>query len=90
MTELCAEQINILNNVCKYVKTGGYLYYSTCSLLKRENGKNIERFLENHDNFVPEQVNSPLTCEKDGESVMFLPDISGGNGFFFAKLKRVK
>lgn len=90
VTELCAEQIKILDNVCKYVKVGGYLYYSTCSLFKRENGKNVERFLKNHDNFVPERVNSPLPCEKDGESVMFLPDISGGNGFFFAKLKRVK
>ena len=35
------------------------------------------------------EINSKMPCENKGNAVAFLPDISGGLGFFVAKLKRV-
>ena len=84
------EQLSILNNVCKYVKKGGYLYYSTCSVLKRENVDIINKFLQLNDNFELVEVDSPLSHLKIDKTISFLPNISSGAGFYFAKLKRVK
>ena len=38
-------QLKILNNASKYVKKGGYLYYSTCSIVKDENIGVVLKFL---------------------------------------------
>lgn len=85
---LIREQREILNTVKNYVKVGGYLYYSTCSVLKIENDKTVEAFLENNKNFEVEEIESKLNGEKTEYGIQFLPDISGGLGFFVAKLKR--
>ncbi|MBR5900192.1 MAG: methyltransferase domain-containing protein [Clostridia bacterium] len=90
LVSLNNEQISILNNVCKYVKIGGYLYYSTCSILESENINIIKEFLDANDNFAIEDIDSNLPCEKILGTVQFLPDVSGGLGFYVAKLKRVK
>lgn len=88
--ELNDTQLKILNNACKYVKKGGYLYYSTCSVLKCENIEIINKFLkENHD-FIIEPASSKLGCTEMNGTLAFLPDVSCGVGFYFAKLKRVK
>lgn len=85
---LNVEQYAILDNVCKYVKRGGYLYYSTCSVLPRENEDIIKRFLNEHDEFILIDIDSALPHENVGGANVFLPDISGGAGFFVAKMKR--
>ena len=87
--ELNNQQSEILKNVCKYVKKGGYLYYSTCSVLKSENIHIVEKFLKEHKDFVIENATSPLECENESGTLEFLPDISGGLGFYFAKLKKI-
>ncbi len=87
--ELVSEQKSILNNVCKYVNIGGYLYYSTCSLLQKENSRVVKWFLENNKNFVLEKTTCPLDHIDTGYGLQFLPNLSGGNGFFVAKLKRI-
>lgn len=84
------EQLSILSNVGKYVKVGGYLYYSTCSVLDRENKAIISAFMSDINGFVLCEIDSKLQCEKSLGQITFLPDISGGLGFFVAKLKRVK
>ncbi len=84
------EQISILKTVCNYVKVGGYLYYSTCSVLPSENVKIVERFLKDEDNFEIENIKSKLEHENVDGTNAFLPDISRGLGFYVAKLKRVK
>jgi len=88
--ELTSEQIAILNNVSKYVKVNGNLYYSTCSVLKVENDDVINKFLNENENFILEEISSPLNHKKMEFGLQFLPHISGGNGFYVSKLKRIK
>ncbi len=88
--ELNEEQITILNTVSKYVKVGGFLYYSTCSIMSSENYGIIEKFLKNNGNFVISNMNSKLNHQNINGTNLFLPDISDGLGFYIAKLKREK
>ncbi len=90
VSELNKEQLAILNTVCKYVKIGGYLYYSTCSVLERENIGIVKSFINDVDNFEIVKINSNLPSENIDGTLQFLPDISDGLGFYVAKLKRVK
>ena len=90
LDELNKTQLGILNAVSNYVKNGGYLYYSTCSVFKRENIGIVNEFLLKHDNFIIENIDSLLPYTQISGTIQFLPDISYGNGFYVAKLKRVK
>ena len=49
--ELPEIQYGILQNAAKYLKVGGELVYSTCTILKRENEDVVMRFLEENENF---------------------------------------
>ncbi len=51
MDALIPLQYAILENVSKYLKEGGILVYSTCTLNKKENEKQILAFLKNHPQF---------------------------------------
>ena len=83
------EQLSILKTVSSYVKKGGCLYYSTCSVLDSENIGIINAFMCGIKGFELCDISSRLPYEKKGNAVAFLPDISGGLGFFVAKFKRV-
>lgn len=52
MDELIPLQYEILENVSQYLKEGGILVYSTCTLNKKENEKQVASFLKTHPNFV--------------------------------------
>ena len=69
-------QSKILSTGACYVKSGGKLIYSTCTLNKAENEEIIEAFLENHQDFL-------LTFEKT-----FFPHIDHTDGFFIAVLEK--
>ena len=69
-------QKKILENGAKYLKDGGYMVYSTCTILKEENEEQIEKFLENHKDFQ-------LLEEKK-----FLPHRDFSSGFYIAHLKK--
>jgi 16S rRNA (cytosine967-C5)-methyltransferase len=86
--ELNKEQISILKNVSKYVKKGGYLYYSTCSIVKDENIGVVTKFLKENKDFTSVDIDSKLDGLKLDIGIQFLPDISMGAGFYFAKLKK--
>lgn len=73
---LVAVQYKILCNGARCVKEGGKVVYSTCTLLKEENGDIVKRFLKEHREFVSE-----------GEK-QYLPDGSGMDGFFVCVLRR--
>jgi 16S rRNA (cytosine967-C5)-methyltransferase len=80
-------QRDILNNACKYLKSGGTLIYSTCTILPEENEKNIEDFLASHPDFYLEEWQVGDIVAKDG-MITLLPHIHKTDGFFIAKLKR--
>ena len=69
-------QLAILKTAAHYVKEGGRLVYSTCTLLPRENGENVNRFLSEHPDFT-------LLRERT-----LFPDTDGTDGFYFAVLQR--
>jgi len=87
-------QKSILNVSGSYVKSGGILVYSTCTLLKEENIEVVEDFLKNNSNFVVDDIPGTLADKlKKGilnEGFMELyPNRDGIDGFFIARLKRV-
>jgi 16S rRNA (cytosine967-C5)-methyltransferase len=81
-------QKEILETCSKYVKKGGNLYYSTCSLFERENDCVVGEFLKNHSEFEVEKVDCPLAHEKKKYGLQFLPDTAYGAGFYVCKLKK--
>ena len=89
VASLNKEQLTILKNVSNYVKVGGSLYYSTCSVLNSENIGIIDAFMSDIKGFELCEIDSLLAHETVNGTNVFLPDISSGLGFFVAKLKRV-
>lgn len=77
LPELWNTQKLILECCSAYLKTGGILVYSTCTVLKDENEKQIERFLQKHKEF--ELL----------EEVKLYPHINGTDGFYIAKLRKI-
>lgn len=80
-------QYAILENSSLYVKQGGRLVYSTCSLNKKENDKVCDKFLENHNEF---RCIQPLKTDTYGDRYYTLmPHINSSDGFFIAVFERI-
>ena len=83
-------QRDIMENAWKYLKTGGIMIYSTCTLNKEENEENIDWFLSTHKDcnikkiFVGKQDN--LVYNRNG-SLTIMPN-EYMDGFFVAKLEK--
>ncbi len=82
-------QLAILENACRYVKDGGTLVYSTCTVFPEENEKNVMRFLERHTEFSLTPFNVCNLTAADGYLTL-LPDEHPTDGFFIAKLTKRK
>ena len=82
-------QLSILENACRYVKAGGVLVYSTCTIFPEENEDNVKRFLEKHKEFslIPFKAGELYVPEG---YITLLPDTHPTDGFFIAKLVRNK
>ncbi|SHH09677.1 16S rRNA (cytosine(967)-C(5))-methyltransferase RsmB [Tepidibacter thalassicus] len=85
-------QKNILKNSSKYVKKGGLLVYSTCTIEDRENIEIINDFLKENDNFELEPIsNIKIDLENQEKGYIKLyPHIHGMDGFFIAKIRKVR
>ena len=78
-------QYAILDNAAKYLKPGGTLVYSTCTILQRENAGVVQKFLDSHPTFEP----VPLTeFGFSGAWTTFSADYADCDGFFAARLQR--
>ncbi len=77
-------QLKILLNCARYVKSGGALYYSTCSVLPEENDSVAYGFLQTS-GFALEIPDSPLPHRRTKFGLQFLPHVSLGAGFFVTK-----
>ncbi len=85
---LAKTQKAILQTCSRYVKKGGALYYSTCSLFESENDKIVGGFLAAHPDYEMETIDSPLAHEKKKFGLQFLPDTAFGAGFYVCKMRR--
>ncbi len=99
LEELAALQRELLTTVSRYVKPGGCLIYSTCTINPGENQENVAWMLshlpfemESLLDYLPEELINSLTTEqrKDAKegSLTFLPGINPCDGFFLARLRR--
>ena len=78
MEALVSLQREMLHTVCTYVKAEGTLLYSTCTINRKENEENVAWFLQEHPEFSLEYMEQ------------IFPKEEFGDGFFIAKMKKVK
>lgn len=88
LEELKKIQFSILENCSHYVKAGGQLCYSTCSLLEEENDGVVGAFLAAHSEFESVHAECVLPHCKTKYGLQFLPDTAYGAGFYVAKMRR--
>jgi 16S rRNA (cytosine967-C5)-methyltransferase len=93
--ELEKIQLSILKSSSSYVKPGGILVYSTCTVLSHENIKMIREFTRQNKNFVLEDISDliPDKLKRDSCSEGFIelyPNTDNIDGFFIARMRRVK
>ena len=81
--------LKILENSSQYLKKGGRLVYSTCTILPEENVDVCNAFLSRHKDFVPVSIDSNIEGFRDGETLTVLPYIYDCDGFFIAAFERV-
>lgn len=84
-------QYSILCISAKYLKSGGTLIYSTCSLNKAENEDVVNRFLKEHNNFESVPVLKGLKrFAENTDYITLMPHIHGCDGFFIAGIRKIK
>lgn len=90
--ELVILQRKILHQAVQYVKPGGILMFSTCTISRKENQNNLKWLLENYplecenlDPYLDEQLHSETT--KRGY-LQLLPGVHQCDGFFVARLRK--
>ena len=87
-SELPALQLKILRKSAEYLKAGGVLVYSTCTLNPEENEGVTDSFIRNNPDFTYEDFEvSDLKCKG---KITLLPYIHGTDGFYIAKLRKLK
>lgn len=90
--EIVILQRTILDRAAEYVKPGGVLVFSTCTIAKEENEENMMWFMNNHpfkleslDPFLPQELHSETTALG---YLQLLPGVHKTDGFFIAKFRR--
>ena len=85
-------QRELLENCARFVKVGGLLVYSTCTILPEENEKQVRAFLERHPEFALEPdagyLPEPLRERCVDGMAQFLSYRDGVEGFFIARMRR--
>ena len=89
LKDLPQVQRAILDNAARYVRPGGVLVYSTCTLLRRENEDVVLGFLKDHPRFKAEGFSLPEHVGEARTGMCTLwPHRQGTDGFFISKLRR--
>ena len=89
--ELTELQAKLLDTVCAYVRPGGVLVYSTCSLLKDENEHQIRSFLEKHPEYTAESLPETIPekfRKQENLGLQLMPHRDGVEGFYICRLRR--
>ncbi|MCL2177259.1 MAG: hypothetical protein FWB72_04870 [Firmicutes bacterium] len=88
---LATLQKQIINTSAPYVKVGGAMLYSTCTLFAKENEQVVQDFLSKNKNFIIEPIDIPIDFKITEQGFVYLlPHITNTDGFFIAKLRRVR
>lgn len=93
LSELVDLQRKMLSVVHKYVKPGGILLYSTCTINKDENLSNVKWFIDNFD-FEMDSLKPYVSTNIKSDTVekgylQLLPGVHNTDGFFIARMKRM-
>lgn len=80
-------QLDILSTSSKYLKPGGRLVYSTCTLNRGENEEVVSEFLSSHKDFYAEDFEFSGLSSHSGCLTLY-PHIHNTDGFFIAKLRK--
>lgn len=89
MTDLPQLQLEILKNQSRYVRKGGTLLYSTCTLAYRENESVVETFLKENTDFHLQQLPLPERIAQTGKGmVRLVPGQYDTDGFFICCMRR--
>ncbi len=87
-------QGRLIDTVCRYVRPGGALVYSTCSILPEENADRVRAFLQAHPNFtlepLPTSFPEELRERQTACGLQLLGCRDGVEGFFIARMRRVR
>ncbi|HUB36845.1 MAG TPA: 16S rRNA (cytosine(967)-C(5))-methyltransferase RsmB [Solirubrobacteraceae bacterium] len=89
--ELAREQARILAAGARAVRPGGVLVYSTCTISRSENERQIAAFLDAHPDFGLDDLRAEWPSHsnpRSPETVLTLPDRDRTAGFFIARLRR--
>jgi len=88
LAQLPEIQEAILNNAATYVRPGGVLIYSTCTVLRVENEAVTDDFLAHHPEFVRERFSLPQPIgEIDGQITLW-PQRFGTDGFYICRMRK--
>lgn len=91
VAELTALQARLLDAVAPYVKRGGTLVYSTCSVLKDENVRQVEAFLQRHPEYeldkLPESIPEAFRQHAD-VGLQLMPHRDHVGGFYICRMRR--
>lgn len=94
ISELATTQRQILENASKYLKVGGAMVYSTCTLFEEENENVVHDFLETNVDFVLEYISGLEKIDGgkylDNKGMIQILPHDEYDGFFIAKIRRVK
>ena len=92
LSELAQLQKRILRSAAPYLKEGGVLIYSTCTINEGENGE-IARFIQEELGFTPDPLSGHLPGDLpgiNGNQIQLLPHVHGTDGFYLARFKKTK
>ena len=87
LAALPAIQRAILGNAAAYVRPGGVLVYSTCTVLPEENGGVVTDFLSGHPEFVKEDFDLPGIGSCSGDATLW-PQRTRTDGFYICRMRR--
>ncbi|OEH85754.1 16S rRNA (cytosine(967)-C(5))-methyltransferase [Desulfuribacillus stibiiarsenatis] len=96
IADLIQLQQRLIRHAAKYVRPGGTLVYSTCTINRDENINIIEQFLAEHSEFqpariqeyIPESIQSKINMSHE-HMVQIFPQDMNSDGFFIAKLRKL-
>ncbi len=87
--QLMRLQYAIADNCVRYLKKGGTMVYSTCTVFHNENSQVVDKLLKAHPELSAVAIDLPCLNEDNGKSrYQFLPDGKGLQGFFCARLQK--